>query len=81
MNTDINTQSKPACNAAAVAELIAADADYDSARAALEEHYRSVAERGYLPARMFDARALSERFVRAEIRRERALAALRGDTP
>lgn len=63
---------------AAVAELIAADVEYDEARAALEAHYRDVAERGYLEAKMPTARELSERFVRADMRRQHALDVVRG---
>lgn len=63
----------------AVAELIEADCDYDSARMVLEVHYRDVAASGYIEARFFDGRTLADRFVQAAVRREKALAAVRGD--
>lgn len=57
----------------AVAELVAADVAYDLARGALEEYYRQVAEKGYMVARFFDARALAEGFVRADDHRAMVL--------
>lgn len=63
---------------AAVAELIAADRAYDATCAALKEHYRDVAENGYLASKFPDGRALGEAFVAAAIRREKALEAMGG---
>lgn len=50
----------------AVAELIDADTSYDLALGALEEFHRQTSEKGHRAARMFDARALVESFVRAD---------------
>ena len=63
---------------AEVAELIAADRAYDATCAALKEHYRDVAENGYLASKFPDGRALGEAFVAAAIRREKALEAMGG---
>lgn len=66
---------------AAFTELVEADVEYDAARAALEEYYRTIAEAGYVAARQFDARSRQERFVSAELRREKALDAVHGGSP
>lgn len=60
---------------AAFVELLAADEAYDQALADLQESYRDATERGYLEAKFTSARELGERFVRAQIRREKAIAA------
>jgi hypothetical protein len=61
---------------AAVAELIEADRAYDLALGALEEYYRTVAEKGYAAARMFHARELQTAYVSADTRRCKALLTL-----
>lgn len=60
-------------NVALLADLLAADQDYNAALRDLEEHYRRVADHGYLPARFASARILGIHFVDAQIRREKAI--------
>lgn len=61
---------------AAVAELIEANKAYDLALAALENFYRTISERGYLAAQIFNARELTEAFIRADYRRRKAVLAV-----
>lgn len=61
---------------AAVAELIEANKAYDLALAALENFYRTISERGYLAAQVFNARELTEAFIRADDRRCKAVLAV-----
>jgi hypothetical protein len=58
---------------AAVAELIAADAEHDSAREALIELNRRIAEQGWIDLEHDALRHAGERFVRAQSRRYAAL--------
>ena len=61
---------------AAVVELIDANKTYDLALAALENFYRTITERGYLAAQIFNARELTEAFIRADDRRCKAVLAV-----
>ena len=59
---------------AVVAELIEADREYDAARIALIDINRHIAEKGWIEIEFDALRNAGNRFVRAQSRRDRALA-------
>lgn len=58
---------------AAVAELIAADTEYDTAVTAFSDLNRHIAERGWLEIEFDALRKAGDRLATAKIRRQRAL--------
>lgn len=63
---------------AAVAELLDADREYDAAIAAYKDLNRRIAEQGWLEVEFDALRNAGSRLVRAQFRREKALACMGG---